>query len=178
MQLWPSTTPGLPRRFVFGRCTLGAVLVGVTDRGVCRVALADDPDELRAELPEAEAAPLEPTEDARLAETLAAVVAAIEHPSQPSRVALDLQGTPFQQQVWRALQQVPLGETTTYARLARAIGRPQASRAVGAACGANPVAVLVPCHRVLRADGGLGGFRWGLDRKRRLLDRERPLLVG
>ncbi len=177
MQLWSSTDRKLPRSFAFGRCTLGAVLVGLTDRGVCRVALGDDPDALQAELPEVRL-PRETTEDARLAEFVASVVTAIENPRQADAVPLDLQGTPFQRQVWDALRRIPAGETVTYTRLARQIGRPDAVRAVGAACGANPVAVLVPCHRALRADGGLGGYRWGLDRKRQLLDLERPLLVG
>jgi len=86
---------------------------------------------------------------------------------------LDIRGTAFQQQVWQALRLIPRGETRNYAEIARAINKPQATRAVGSACGANPVAVIIPCHRVLRSDGSLGGYRWGIERKQKLLEIER-----
>ncbi len=96
----------------------------------------------------------------------------IEHPTRTCQVAMDISGSPFQQRVWSALRDIPWGKTSSYAELASAIGQPQAVRAVGAACGANPVAFLIPCHRVLRRDGSLGGYRWGAARKQALLDYE------
>jgi len=104
---------------------------------------------------------------------VAEAVAYIGMPKGLFQLPLEIQGTAFQQKVWAALRDIPFGETATYAELARRVGAPAATRAVASACGANPAAVAVPCHRVLRSDGGLGGYRWGIERKRRLLDRER-----
>ena len=101
------------------------------------------------------------------------VMQTIESPTKPASLPLDLQGTIFQRRVWEALRRIPPGETTTYSELAKAIGQPTASRAVAGACAANPVAILIPCHRVIRKDGHISGYRWGQDRKRRLLDQER-----
>jgi len=152
--------------------SVGLVLVAGSAKGVCAALLGDDAAALRADLqrrfPGAELRP----GDAAF-QALAGVVAAfIDAPATSCDIPLDLRGTAFQRQVWRALQRVPAGTTTTYQELAARIGRPQASRAVGQAVGANPVAVLIPCHRVLRSDGGLSGFRWGVERKRQLLARE------
>jgi len=164
---------GLRVRALSRPCSLGHVLVAATERGVCAIAFADEAEplaeELRRRFPEAE---IEPGDD-RVAELAAAVVAAIDGSAPAAEVPLDLLGTAFQQRVWRALRDIPRGATVSYAELARRIGAPRAVRAVGTACGANPVAVLVPCHRVLRGDGALGGYRWGLARKKALLARER-----
>jgi AraC family transcriptional regulator of adaptative response/methylated-DNA-[protein]-cysteine methyltransferase len=162
---------GLRMRVAVRSCSLGHVLVAATERGVCAVAFADRPEglepELRQRFPRAR---IEPA-DSTLEGLTAAVVTAVDT-GQPLDVPLELLGTAFQQRVWRALRDIPRGATTTYAELARRIGAPRAVRAVGTACGANPVAPLVPCHRVLRGDGGLGGYRWGLARKKALLARE------
>ncbi len=152
-----------------GSCSLGAILVAQGAAGVCAVLLGDDPQALRREL--ARRFP-----HARLAAgstvTLTAVVARVERPNEPFTLPLDPHGSAFRQQVWRALGTVPAGQTITYAELARRAGFPTAARAVAGACAANPLAVVVPCHRVLRSDGSLGGYRWGVERKRALLERE------
>lgn len=155
-------------------CSLGQVLLAVTSRGICFLALGDDSDslfaELRARLPRVEVDPA----DAGLQATADEVVQMIDDKRAVARdLALDLRGTDFQRRVWRALQEIPAGTTSTYADVARTIGAPRAIRAVGTACGRNPVAIAVPCHRVLRGDGSLGGYRWGLERKQALLQRER-----
>jgi AraC family transcriptional regulator of adaptative response/methylated-DNA-[protein]-cysteine methyltransferase len=156
------------------RAKLGHVLVAMTDRGVCAILLGDDPAavqrELRARFPRAALLPAGRAQGA----IVAAVVALVDGaPAAPDSFPLDLLGTAFQQRVWRALRALPAGATITYAALARALGLPRAARAVGAACAANTLAVAVPCHRVLREDGALGGYRWGLARKQALLARER-----
>jgi AraC family transcriptional regulator of adaptative response/methylated-DNA-[protein]-cysteine methyltransferase len=153
--------------------TLGRTLIGCTPQGVCLVAFADDDADLLAEaharFPDARveltAAIAEMAETTRAFIDGCAAAAAVLPP-------LDLRGTAFQRRVWEALQAIPAGETRTYSQLAVAIGRPTAVRAVASACGANPVAVLVPCHRVIASDGSLAGYRWGLARKRALLERE------
>lgn len=164
---------GLRLRAVIRPCSLGHALVAATERGVCAVAFADEPaalqQELRQRFPEAR---VEPADD-RLDRLAAAVVAVVDGGVGSGDIPLDLLGTAFQQRVWRALRDIPRGTTVSYAELARRIGAPGAVRAVGTACGANPVAVVVPCHRVLRGDGALGGYRWGLARKKALLARER-----
>jgi AraC family transcriptional regulator of adaptative response/methylated-DNA-[protein]-cysteine methyltransferase len=158
-------------------CALGLVLVAATARGICAVQPADVDQEpallesLRARFPKATFRPDGPAARA----LLPLVLALIERPGQAGGVddlPLDLCGTAFQLRVWAELRRIPPGETRTYAEVAAAIGHPAASRAVANACGANPAAAVVPCHRVVRGDGGLGGYRWGLDRKRALLDRE------
>jgi AraC family transcriptional regulator, regulatory protein of adaptative response / methylated-DNA-[protein]-cysteine methyltransferase len=163
---------GLEIRSTIRACSLGQVLVAATARGVCLIAFGDSRGvlarELRARFPQATLRPA----DAAI-ETLATnVVALADGAAVAADLPLDLLGTAFQQRVWRALRDIPPGTTTTYAELARRIGAPRAVRAVGTACGANPVAVAVPCHRVLRGDGGLGGYRWGPQRKKALLARE------
>ena len=151
----------------------GALLVAATDKGVCAVKLGDDADALEAELRgEYPKARLEPG-DAELAGWAQAVVAGIEGRSGAEKVPLDVRGTAFQHLVWDALRRIPPGVTRTYGEIAREIGHPGSARAVGAACGSNRVAVVIPCHRVVRGDGDLGGYRWGLQRKRSLLERER-----
>jgi AraC family transcriptional regulator of adaptative response/methylated-DNA-[protein]-cysteine methyltransferase len=165
---------GLEIRALVRPCALGRVLIATTARGVCAVSFGDDPAalerELRARFPRAA---FIPGADAALERLATAVVALVDGAGVAGDIPLDLVGTAFQQRVWRALRDIPPGATTTYAELARRIGVPRAVRAVGTACGANPVAVAIPCHRVVRGDGALGGYRWGLARKKALLDRER-----
>jgi AraC family transcriptional regulator of adaptative response/methylated-DNA-[protein]-cysteine methyltransferase len=159
-------------RFALGECSLGAILVAATARGVCAIALGDDPEALLRELedrfPNAE---LIGGDDA-FEQTVAKVVGLIEQPGQPQELPLDIRGTAFQQRVWAALSAIPAGTTISYRELATRIGSPQAVRAVAGACAANTLAVAIPCHRVVRNDGALSGYRWGVERKRALLKRE------
>jgi len=152
------------------RTSLGLALVAQTTRGVAAILLGDDRAELQREI--RERFPDAQLVDAKANDVVAKVVALIDAPSTRFDAPLDLRGTDFQRKVWKALREIPAGSTATYAAIAQRIGRPTASRAVAQACGANPVAVAVPCHRVIRADGGLSGYRWGVERKRTLLDRE------
>jgi AraC family transcriptional regulator, regulatory protein of adaptative response / methylated-DNA-[protein]-cysteine methyltransferase len=153
-------------------CSLGLVLAGATDKGVCAIFLGDDTaalvDDLRKRFPQASLV----EGDAGFADLFAEVVAGIETPRKAAALPIDILGTAFQQQVWAALRDIALGETATYADIAKRIGKPNAVRAVGTACGANPIAVAIPCHRVVGSDGKLTGYRWGIGRKRALLDRE------
>lgn len=159
-------------RFALGQCTLGALLVARSERGLCAIALGDDPEDLLRELqdrfPRAELV----GGDAEFERWMAQVVGLVETPAIGLELPLDIRGTAFQQRVWEALRKIPPGRTASYAEIAAAIGRPQAVRAVAAACAANPLAVVIPCHRVVRSDGGLSGYRWGVARKRALLARE------
>ena len=151
---------------------LGWVLVAATGRGVCAIAFGDDPEALKARLrarfPGAELR----ADDPDLAGLAARTLAGLQSPRQGLDLPLDIQGTAFQQRVWQALRQIPAGSTCTYGQVAAAIGQPTAVRAVARACAANEIAVAIPCHRVKRSDGGLGGYRWGVERKQALLDRE------
>lgn len=159
-------------RFAVGECSLGAVLVAASPRGVCAILLGDDPDVLARDLqdrfPKAELV----GGDAEFERWVAKVVGFVEAPKSGLDLPLDVRGTAFQQRVWRALQEIPAGTTASYAEIARRIGAPAAVRAVGSACAANALAVAIPCHRVVRNDGGLSGYRWGVERKRALLGRE------
>jgi AraC family transcriptional regulator, regulatory protein of adaptative response / methylated-DNA-[protein]-cysteine methyltransferase len=159
-------------RFAVGEASLGAVLVAATNKGVCAIMLGDDPDRLVRDLedrfPRAELV----GGDHEFERTVARVVGLIEAPGQRLDLPLDIRGTAFQQQVWQALRAIPAGRTATYAEIAQAVGRPTAVRAVAQACAANPLAVAIPCHRVVRADGDISGYRWGVERKRKLIARE------
>jgi AraC family transcriptional regulator of adaptative response/methylated-DNA-[protein]-cysteine methyltransferase len=174
-------TPGAARRGGAGEvirtaladCPFGRLLVGATDAGVCFIGFAE-PDEallgdLHRRFPRAEIV----ADDAALAETVAAVLAFIEEPKQALDLPLDLRGTAFQLRVWQALVSIPPGETRTYGQLAAMIGNTKAVRAVARSCATNPVSLAVPCHRVVGSDGDLTGYRWGVPRKRTLLERER-----
>jgi AraC family transcriptional regulator of adaptative response/methylated-DNA-[protein]-cysteine methyltransferase len=173
-------TPGAYRRRGVGvtihytavRTSLGLLLVAVTERGICSVALGDDEEtlvgSLRAEYPAAELARATDADD-RLVD---AVVAHVEGTARTNDLPLDLKATAFQWQVWRALQRIPEGATRSYQEIARELGHPSAARAVARACASNRIAVLIPCHRVVRGDGALGGYRWGVARKAALLARE------
>jgi len=150
---------------------LGTVLAAATGQGLCSIKLGDDPARLIRLLCE-EFAAAELVED-RLDDLKARIVSFIEGEASLARVPLDIRGTVFQRRVWETLRRIPRGETRTYQDIARAIGAPRAVRAVGSACGANPVALAVPCHRAVRSDGGLGGYAWGIARKKKLLKLEK-----
>ncbi|SED83680.1 DNA-O6-methylguanine--protein-cysteine S-methyltransferase /Transcriptional regulator Ada [Rhizobiales bacterium GAS188] len=158
-----------------GRSSLGCVLVAATRRGVCAILIGDDPAALRADLRSRfpKAALIEPSPG--FAELVAEVVRFVDDASHAKGLGLplDIRGTTFQRRVWEALRAIPSGETASYAEIAERVGSPHAVRAVASACGANKLAVAIPCHRVIAADGGLAGYRWGVERKRRLLERER-----
>lgn len=159
-------------RHATGNSSLGTVLVASTEAGICALLIGDDPAELATELqhrfPEARLT----GGDKSFQHLVARAVIHVEDPAKAWDLPLDLRGTPFQQRVWQALREIPAGSTGSYTSVAERIGRPGSVRAVAGACAANPVAIAVPCHRVLRLDGGLSGYRWGIDRKRALLDRE------
>lgn len=149
------------------------MLIAETDAGLCRVSFGEGEAAVQRHFPKARL-----VEDATgLADRMARAQAALADPWAAREVPLDLHGTPFQLSVWEAVRQVPPGETRTYAQIAAQIGRPAAIRAVGTANGANPVSILIPCHRLVRSDGGLGGYAWGLAMKRELLRRERTLIA-
>jgi AraC family transcriptional regulator of adaptative response/methylated-DNA-[protein]-cysteine methyltransferase len=159
-------------RFAVGECSLGSILVAQSARGICAITLGDDPNALARDLqdrfPRAELI----GGDAEFERIVAQVVGFVEAPRLGLALPLDVRGTAFQQRVWEALQRIPAGATSSYTDIARGIGLDKAVRAVAQACGANPVAVAIPCHRVVRNDGALSGYRWGVERKRALLDRE------
>jgi len=170
-----------PTRVVQRRKTsLGYLRVESTIRGVCRVVIEDADDGVAAESdgPKANGASVDNARAAAGHEALQKIAQWIEEPRAQLQVNVDIGGTAFQRRVWDALRAIPSGETRSYAEVARAIGAPRATRAVAQACGANPVALVIPCHRVVRSDGGLGGFRWGIERKRALLEREARALHG
>lgn len=159
-------------RFAIGQCSLGAILVAATDKGVCAILLDDDPDflvrDLQDRFPRAELLGAEPTFEQMVAQ----VVGFVETPALGLELPLDLRGTLFQQRVWQALRDIPAGQTATYTTIAQRIGAPTSVRAVASACAANAIAVAIPCHRVVRSDGSLSGYRWGVERKRALLELE------
>jgi len=150
---------------------LGTVLVAATEKGLCSVKLGDDAERLKRLL--AEEFPQANVEENGLHALKQKILAFIDGQAGLARIPLDIRGTVFQQRVWDELRRIPRGETRTYQDIARAIGFPAAVRAVGSACGANPVALVVPCHRAVRTDGGLGGYAWGLARKKKLLTLEK-----
>lgn len=160
-------------RFAVGECSLGSILVARSGRGVCAILIGDDPDALARDLQDRFPQARLIGGDADFEALVARVVGLVEAPGIGHDLPLDIRGTAFQERVWRALADIPAGATATYAEVARRIGMPGAVRAVGAACGANAIAVAIPCHRVVRSDGALSGYRWGVERKRALLDRER-----
>ncbi len=160
-------------RFAVAECRLGWVLVAATDRGVCLIEFADEPNPLRAGLSTRFPNANIEENDAPFRGWVVEVVRGIEAPALGfAAIPLDIQGTAFQRQVWEALRAIPLGQTATYTEVAQRIGKPNAVRAVASACASNTLGVVIPCHRVIREGGGLGGYRWGLDRKQKLLDIE------
>jgi len=170
---WRSGGSGVAIRFAIGQCSLGAILVAATAKGICAILMGDDPDQLARDLQDRfPAAELEGA-DAAFDDTVAKVVGLVEAPRIGLSLPLDVRGTAFQQRVWEALRQIPSGETVSYSELAERIGLASGARAIAGACAANPVAVAIPCHRVVRNDGALSGYRWGVERKRALLEREK-----
>ncbi|RMH20881.1 MAG: bifunctional DNA-binding transcriptional regulator/O6-methylguanine-DNA methyltransferase Ada [Acidobacteria bacterium] len=168
---------GMLIRFATAATPLGRVLVAATSRGICAVSLGDDDDalesSLRREYPRADVR----RDDGELTALVAAILAHLEGTGEPS-LPLDVRATAFQERVWQALRRIPYGERRTYGEIAAALGRPRAARAVARAVASNPTALLVPCHRVVRADGKAGGYRWGEERKRRLLRREARVVAA
>jgi len=159
-------------RFAVGQCSLGLILVARTDRGVCAILLGDDPDTLARELQDRFPRATLIDDDEELDELVARVVEFVEAPATGLDLPLDVRGTAFQRRVWQALREIPAGSTASYTDVAGRIGAPNSVRAVAQACAANPLAVAIPCHRVVRSDGGLSGYRWGVERKRALIQRE------
>lgn len=159
-------------RFALGECSLGSVLVAATAKGVCAILLGDDPEALLRDLEDRFANARLVGGDESFESLVARVIALVEAPALGHDLPLDVRGTAFQQRVWQALRDIPAGSTESYAEVAARIGAPGAARAVARACAANPAAVAVPCHRVVRRNGGLSGYRWGVERKAALLERE------
>jgi len=155
-------------RYVVKDSPLGPLLIAATAQGICRLTFDEDESVLKRRFPNATVIP----DDGTISAWAEGALTAIEHPAQTPELPIDVRGTAFQEAVWKELRKIPLGETRSYADIAAAVGQPQAVRAVGTANGSNPVAVLVPCHRVIRSDGTLGGYAGGLDRKRKLLAAE------
>ena len=168
---------GMKIDYTIADCPLGLLLVAVTDKGICSVALGDESEELagglRDEFPQAEIARDEKRLQAQVRALLARLAGQEPHPDLP----LDVQGTAFQKRVWEELRRIPYGQTASYGEIARRIGKPSATRAVARACATNPAALVTPCHRVVRENGDLGGYRWGVERKRRLLEKEKSASI-
>lgn len=160
-------------RFGIGECSLGSILVAATDKGICAILIGDDPAALAHDLqdrfPKAELVGAE----ADFEDWMARVIALVEAPEVGLDLPLDVRGTAFQQRVWQALRAIPAGDTVSYSELAARLGSPRMARAIAGACAANPVAIAIPCHRVVRNDGAISGYRWGVERKRTLLEREK-----
>ena len=159
-------------RFAVGECSLGSILVAASERGVCAIFLGDDPDALARDLQDRFPRANLIGGDKAFEETVAKVVGFVEAPGLGLDLPLDVRGTAFQQRVWQALAKIPAGSTASYTEVAKRMGSPKAVRAVAHACAANPIAVAIPCHRVVRIDGALAGYRWGVERKRALLEKE------
>jgi AraC family transcriptional regulator of adaptative response/methylated-DNA-[protein]-cysteine methyltransferase len=166
---------GAEIRFATGMCSLGCILVAATDKGVCAILLGDSPAALERDLEQRFLRATIIGGDKAFARLVARVIAFVERPGARFDLPLDVQGTAFQHRVWQALTAVPAGSTASYAEIARRIGSAKAVRAVAGACAANPVAIAIPCHRVVRGDGALAGYRWGLERKRKLIEREQSV---
>lgn len=159
-------------RFAVGQCSLGAILVAQSERGICAILLGDDPHQLVCNLQDQFRKANLIGADREFEQLIASVVGFVEAPATGLNLPLDIRGTAFQERVWQALREIPAGSTASYAEIAQRIGAPTSMRAVAQACGANRLAVAIPCHRVVRSDGNLSGYRWGVERKRQLLERE------
>jgi AraC family transcriptional regulator of adaptative response/methylated-DNA-[protein]-cysteine methyltransferase len=168
---WKNGGAGAAIRWTVADTSLGRMLVAATDKGICRLSFDEDVAELHRRFPRASIVPA----DASMATLVEGAIAAVERPDRMPDLPLDVAGTAFQQAVWAELRRIPVGETRSYADIAAAVGKPAAVRAAGSANGANNVAVLIPCHRVIRTDGSLGGYAYGLERKQALLQREKAL---
>lgn len=159
-------------RFAVGTCSLGSILVAASERGVCAILLGDDPHALMRDFQNQFTRATLVGGDADFEQLVARVVALVETPRSGINLPLDVRGTAFQQRVWQTLREIPAGTTASYSDIAAQIGAPKSARAVAQACAANTLAVAIPCHRVVRRDGALSGYRWGIERKRTLLERE------
>jgi len=159
-------------RFAVGECSLGSILVAQSDRGICAILLGDDPDSLARDLQDQFPQANLIGGNASFEQLVAKVVGFVEAPALGLDLPLDVRGTAFQQRVWQSLRKIPVGSTASYTDIAKLIGSPKSVRAVAQACGANALAVAIPCHRVVRNDGALSGYRWGVERKRALLEKE------
>jgi AraC family transcriptional regulator of adaptative response/methylated-DNA-[protein]-cysteine methyltransferase len=166
---------GVPIRLAAGQCSLGAIVVAATAKGICAILLGDDANELLSDLQQRFPGAQFVGGDSEFEQWVAAVVGFVEAPAVGLNLPLDIRGTAFQQRVWEALRAIPQGSTVGYAELAERVGLPGGARAVAQACAANAIAVAIPCHRVVRSDGALSGYRWGVERKRELLEREGAL---
>jgi AraC family transcriptional regulator of adaptative response/methylated-DNA-[protein]-cysteine methyltransferase len=164
--------PDTTIRFAVGECSLGSILVAASDQGVCAILLGDDPEALVRDLQDRFPRAQLIGGDAEFEDLVARVVGLVEAPGLGLDLPLDVRGTAFQQRVWQALREIPAGQTASYSEVARRIGAPASVRAVAHAVASNPLAVAIPCHRVVRTDGALAGYRWGIERKRALLERE------
>jgi AraC family transcriptional regulator of adaptative response/methylated-DNA-[protein]-cysteine methyltransferase len=160
-------------RFAIGQCSLGAILVAQSERGICAILMGDDPQDLIRDLEQRFPNASLIGGDRDFEDLVAKVVGFVEAPNLGLDLPLDVRGTAFQERVWQALRDIPVGETVSYSELAEKIGSPNAVRAVAGACAANKIAVAIPCHRVVRQDGDLSGYRWGVERKAELLAREK-----
>lgn len=170
-----SGAEGVSIRFAVGECSLGSILVAATDKGICSILLGDDPDKLVRNLQDRFSRAELVGGDEEFEKWVAEVVGFVENPEQGLHLPLDMRGTAFQQRVWQALREIPAGSTATYTDIAQRLGTPKAVRAVAHACASNDIAVAIPCHRVVRKGGELSGYRWGVERKRTLLQREAAL---
>lgn len=164
--------PAMTISFALDKCSLGTILVAQSEKGICAILLGDEPQLLEADLQKRFPTAKLIEGDSTFQKTVAQVIRTIEQPQLKLNLPLDIRGTVFQQHVWQALQKIPAGETRSYTEIAEAIGSPKAVRAVAGACAANAIAVIIPCHRVVRSDGSLSGYRWGIERKQKLLQQE------
>ncbi|MDB6023847.1 MAG: O-6-methylguanine methyltransferase [Verrucomicrobiales bacterium] len=169
---------GTTIRFAVGECSLGSILVASSEKGVCAILLGDDPQDLCKDVQNRFPRARLIGGDKKFERVVARVVGFIETPRLGLNLPLDVRGTAFQQRVWKALSEISVGTTANYTEIAKRIGLPKAVRAVAGACAANAIAVAIPCHRVVRTDGNLSGYRWGVERKRALLERERNQMKG
>ena len=160
-------------QYATGECFLGLVLIAVSEKGLCAVFFGDCSKTLISELKKSFPKVILVDGDSKTEDILLHVIEVVSNPIHKLRVPLDLRGTPFQLQIWKALQEIPVGTTTTYTDIAKKVGKPKSVRAVGSACGSNLISVVIPCHRVIRKDRNLAGYRWLLERKSKLLQLEK-----
>lgn len=169
---------GMTIRFAVGQCSLGSILVASSEKGVCAILLGEDPDALAKDLQDRFPKANLIGGDRSFERVISQVVGLVDNPKADFSLPMDLHGTAFQQKVWQALREIPVGKTSTYSEIAKRIGLPKAIRAVAGACAANALAIAIPCHRVVRMDGSLSGYRWGVERKGALLKKERDKTKG